>query len=752
MSYEYITTLTALEQAVSEIHEYLKQDKPTRIAVDCETFRNSRFTEKQVKVSRPIKLADGSYQGYIRTIQIGLDPDNPKHIIKDKQYVIDCVKIGYHNITKYLKDIIENNSVIGQNLKYDYQFLFAQLGIRIKKPLDTMLISKVLYAGDGYGHSLSDLYKRFLDRSVFFMESGLSLDDYEKFKQANQDSDWSGDLTTEQIQYAADDVRYIFKVYREICRRIDLYKTKYETGNDKRDILKVIKLEFDVMPAFAMMELRGMLIDAEQMQTFVVPFLNKIMEESLANLNLTRTVTKVKKCSNGRKGVNRVVWEETITTEEPVNLRSAQQLKPVLEELLSKIAGEPVEVPSTEEDVLKGLLRDVRFANDENLFWILRYRKAAGLLSKYGPNLLKKALDTGYVYPNWNQLGSELSEITTGRSSCSKPNIQSILSRGTLFATKTYKGIEAKELIRALFKAKIGHILVDADYSQIEPRIAAEYCNETELIKDYQSGQGDIHASVAQKVLKLNYKPVSGDHNRDFLGKTLGLSWLYGKSADNTIDWLRDKTDGLINWDQKEAREYYKNYFSGFPNFAKKMYETKRKVRVGPEMHNSSLAYYKHLTNEGEKNPFYVAWTILGRPRRFSLDKVQLKLSNEELSMYYQVYDEETQTYSDWNTYKKIMSATSREAFNHQIQGSAADILKIAVGKIEKAFVDAGFDWDEGVIAVIHDEVLASVKEEHKELAKELIERCMAEAGREVLSKVPVEATAKFGVNWSKCK
>jgi DNA polymerase I-like protein with 3'-5' exonuclease and polymerase domains len=246
VNYEYITEEEQFLEAIEEIEDYINDPnwkeegiKPL-LAVDVETF-GERLPYKRVPM--PICFKEGEPTGLLRTVQIGLNPIyDPKRPFTNKQYVFDCLFLGYDLVKEKLKSILETVNIIGHNLKYDWQFLFAVLGIRPKYIVDTMLISKVLLAGDPVNHGLDDSYGRFLDFSWFKQETkcdeypnGMTIDQYIDYKKKHQTSDWSGDLTENQKKYAAEDVYFIFYMVQEQKEWINDYRRVYESESRPKE-------------------------------------------------------------------------------------------------------------------------------------------------------------------------------------------------------------------------------------------------------------------------------------------------------------------------------------------------------------------------------------------------------------------------------------------------------------------------------------------------------------------------------------
>lgn len=209
-----------------------------------------------------------------------------------------------------------------------------------------------------------------------------------------------------------------------------------------------------------------------------------------------------------------------------------------------------IKVDSTNEKVL------TQYQDHPLVQKILEYREAAKRASTYGDNFIAAALEPdGKIYTNYNVVGAE-----TGRMSSSSPiNMQTIPARGT----KVY---------RECFTASRGHKLVIADYSQQEPRLAADLSRDPELLKVFASG-GDSHLAVAQAIF---HDPTltKADKEQRGRGKTVNLGLLYGLSAYGLA--LQEKIDPA------EAQVMVDNYFRHFRGVKQWIDSTKsRALAVG---------------------------------------------------------------------------------------------------------------------------------------------------------------------------
>ena len=240
--------------------------------------------------------------------------------------------------------------------------------------------------------------------------------------------------------------------------------------------------------------------------------------------------------------------------------------------------------------------------------------------------------------------------------------------------------------IRDIFVPKEGYVFVDADYSQIELRVLASLSGDEKLIESYHSA-ADIHAATASQVFHVPLEEVTPELRRN--AKAVNFGVVYGISAFGLSEDL--------SISRKEALDYINNYF---------------KIYGGVKTFLD-----KQVADAKEKG--YVK-TMFGRIRPIP----EIKSSNFM-----------TRSFGD------------RVAMNSPIQGSAADIMKISMLKVDEALEKSGFDAR--IVLQIHDELLVEVKEEEAEKVSELVEKAMKEA---VSLKVPLEVDAHIGKTWLEAK
>ena len=347
---------------------------------------------------------------------------------------------------------------------------------------------------------------------------------------------------------------------------------------------------------------------------------------------------------------------------ETFNINSPKQLGEILFEKMGLKGGKKTKTGySTAADVLEKLALDNPVVAD-----ILEYRGLAKLKSTYADGLAAFIDEGGRIHSSFNQM------ITaTGRISSTEPNLQNIPMR-----------TEMGRMIRKVFVAKEGCLLVDADYSQIELRILAHLSQDQGLIDAYHT-DADIHRITASKVFHVPMDEVTSLQRRN--AKAVNFGIVYGISA---FGLSQD-----IGSSQKEAKEYMEKYFATYPDVKRYQEET--------VLHAKELGYTTTMFDRRRPMP-------------------ELSSSNHMQRQF-----------------------GERAAMNAPIQGTAADIMKIAMIHVYQGLKDAGLKSK--LILQVHDELLIEAYEDELEQVKEILKDRMMHAA-ELL--VPMEVDLNVGKNW----
>jgi DNA polymerase-1 len=350
------------------------------------------------------------------------------------------------------------------------------------------------------------------------------------------------------------------------------------------------------------------------------------------------------------------------------NLASPKQLGEVLFEKLKldpKAKKTKTGQYATGEDILTKLAVQHKICDD-----ILTYRELAKLKSTYVDTLpLLINPKTGRVHTSYAQ-----AVAVTGRLSSNNPNLQNIPIR-------TDKG---REIRKAFIPRDENHVLVSADYSQIELRIVAAISGDENMCEAFKTGK-DIHTATAAKVFNVEESEVTKEMR--YKAKSVNFGIIYGQGAFGLSENL-----GIS---RTEAKEIIDNYKKQFPNIQKYMDDT--------------IAFAKANG--------YVQ-TLMGRKRWLK----DITSSNFT-----------------------VRGFAERNAINSPIQGTAADMIKLAMINIHEAFKKKKFKSK--MLLQVHDELVFDVLKSEMDLVKPVILECMQNA-LQLPNHVPTDAEIGSGDNW----
>lgn len=348
------------------------------------------------------------------------------------------------------------------------------------------------------------------------------------------------------------------------------------------------------------------------------------------------------------------------------NINSPKQLGEVLFEEIGLPSGKKTKTGySTDADTLEALLPYHTIIAD-----ILSYRQIAKLRGTYGETLAAQADENGRIHTKLNQTGT-----ATGRLASSDPNLQNIPVR-----------VENGRKLRKYFTADEGHILIDADYSQIELRILSVLSDDKTMQNAFISGE-DIHTSVAAQVFGVSEDDVTPELRRR--AKAVNFGIVYGIG-----EFSLAKDLGIT---RKMAKEYIENYLATYHDVDR---------------------YLKETVERAKEDGFTT--TMFGRRRNIP----ELKASNRNLRAF-----------------------GERVAMNSPIQGTAADVIKIAMINVSRALKKEGIDAR--LIMQVHDELIVEASEECADRAAEILVDEMENA---VKVCVPLTADCGMGKTWFEAK
>ncbi len=395
------------------------------------------------------------YTGRIRLIQIAAS--DGVRIIDLDRFADDDVK-NSESLAPLRNLLSASRPVkVAHNAKFDAKWISHTLGVEIGGLFDTLLASQIISAGNSEDrHGLDAVAGRILGENV---------------DKAERLSDWSGPLSSSQLEYAARDAAVLLQL-RE--RMVDRLKAD--------DLVACAQLEFECVLPVAAMELAGFYLDPVRWRE---------------QLNLVQK-TRVRLADELQEMLSAGAVQGSLFGRAEINLDSHVQLTDALRNL-----GVPLP-DSTRNWKLQPLALEYPVVAK-----LLEYRTMQKALTSYGENILDMISPvTGRLHADFRQIGAH-----TGRFACSNPNIQQVPH-----------DIE----YRRCFRAPNGRKLIIGDYSQIELRILADFSGDQGFIDAFNSG-ADLHRVTAAQVFGVPADQVTRVQ-RDF-GKSLNFGVVYGIGA-----------------------------------------------------------------------------------------------------------------------------------------------------------------------------------------------------------------------------
>jgi DNA polymerase-1 len=525
-----------------------------------------------------------------------------------------------------LKALLEDPAVlkVGQNLKYD-MLVMAQHGISIVSLDDTMLLSYAV-AGGLHGHGMDELSERYLGHTpVQFGEVAGQGKSFIGFARVG---------IPQATRYAGEDADVTLRLWQKLKPRLwrDQVTRVYEW------------CDRPLLPVLARMEMAGVKVDRAELSRMSAEFAGEMA---------------------------RLEADVHALAGQPFTLGSPKQLGEILFEKLGLAGGKKGKSGQYSTDVteMERLAADgVPIARK-----LLDWRQVSKLRSTYTEALQQQInAKTGRVHTSYS-----MAVASTGRLASTDPNLQNIPIR-----------TDMGRRIRDAFVAEPGHVILAADYNQIELRLMAHIAEVPELKAAYASGE-DIHNLTARQIFGL---APDAAVDRDLRGraKTINFSIIYGISAFGLAQRL-----GIA---RGEAADFIERYLDRYPGIRRYMAETVAKVREDA----------------------YVT-TLYGR--RIHVPMIRSKVQSER-------------------------AGAERAAINAPVQGTAADIIKRAMVRMEPALAAAGLTGTRMLLQV-HDELVFEVAEAEVATATGVIRSVMESAhGPALQLSVPLGVEIGTGANW----
>ena len=535
-----------------------------------------------------------------------------------------CIKKDI--VIKKLKKLLEDPSVkkIGQNIKFDF-IVFFKHGITLSAMEDTMLMSYVLDAGKNR-HNMDTLSELHLGHKTISFKEMVGT--------GKKEINFSEVEVDKAKDYAAEDADVTFRLYKKFLKNLKSEKLINIYEIFEKPLIKIL----------AFMEIEGVEIDSKFLQSLSKKFEKKI-------LTLEKDIFKISK--------------------KEFNIGSPKQLGEIIYNDL-KIAG----LKRTKKGgfaTSASVLEDLAFKGNKFPKLILDWRQLSKLKNTYSDALPE------HVNPTTKRVHTSflLAATTTGRLASSDPNLQNI----------PIKSDDGKD-IRKAFKAKKDHLLISADYNQIEMRILADLADVKELKKAFKNDE-DIHSLTASQIFNIDIKKVNQDHRRK--AKAINFGIIYGISQYGLAK--------QINVTNYEAEEFLNSYFGKFPEIKVYMDNTIKFCRKSGYVNN-----------------------IFGRRSHFS------GINDKNFN---------------------VRNFQERAAINAPIQGSASEIMRLAMIRLDKKLSENKISKPK-MLLQIHDELIFEVPKKDEKLMTKIIKNEMTSVAQSDFHSfsTPLTVDVNVGDNW----
>lgn len=611
----------------------------------------------------------------------------------DNQYVISPEYL------QQFKKLLLTKTILGQNIKFDLKFLYRH-GIFPDKVWDTMLAEAVLYCGiKGHKKSLDVLAMDYL---------GIKLD------KSIRNGIGKHEMTQEEIQYSADDVKYLQQIRDKQMIRIM-----------QEDLNLTVRLENGFVLVLAYIEFCGMYLDVDKWKAKMVED-KALVDESKKKLNdfiLDNNMFEYIKIQGDLFSGFR-----TIT----LNWDSPKQVSNLFKKL-----GVPVELAEVnKEGENKTSVGALNIAKYKDKFPIvdtyLTYKEQMKVVGSYGQNFLDQINPiTGRIHTNYYQIQDTGRISSGGKNKSTKEeylNLQNIPSiENEIQAGK-------KEITRRCFTAAPGTIIVDADYSSQEKIILANKSKDPNLLEFFKKDLGDLHSFTASNM----YPHLHGMDLKE-LRIQFPKERYNAKSAGFAIDYGGNATTIAVNEDIpiEDAQNIYEGYFVAFPGlkpyFARVSQEGINKGYiliddVVKRKHYIQL-YDKFLEEKSEINKaFWDRWKVVKPWGKGNQEYDRMK---EKMSHYF-----------------KVKGSIERKGLNYPIQGTAASITKWSGILFFKWIKENNLLNVVKFINQVHDENVIECPPDIAEEVRVELERAMIEAGKPFCKTIPLKAEAGLTMVW----
>jgi DNA polymerase I-like protein with 3'-5' exonuclease and polymerase domains len=638
----------------------------------------------------------------------GLDPLTKKILTTQygdgqKQFVVDHSSVDI----QLFKPLLESKLIIMQNAKFDLGFLYKH-GIVPEEIYDTFLAERILTTGiptarKGLDHLVYHYCNQTLDKTIRgnIHREGLS---------------------TRVIKYAGDDVKYLPEIKRKQMEKIQ-----------KWNLSRAVSLDNEYVKVLAYIEFCGMKLD---------------------------TAKWAKKCAEDKEALKRIENElDKFIFDNPemfphlidnqydmfqtgfstrINWNSSKQVIPFMQKLGIDTKIKDKKTGNFKDSIDKKVLSPQKDKHPIIPIYI-RYSEAYKLVSTYGDNWYDYiSKETGRIHTKYTQI------MNTGRLSSG----QAANKKKGIPQKPNMQNVPADDRTRSCFVADKGNVLIVSDYSGQEQVVLANKSLEPNLLEFYDTGKGDMHSFIASKIYPVTYdqiieakkkkddkEPLS-DQEKQF------LVWRqYAKAAGFAINYggVGLTIANNLSIPLEKGEEVYQAYFAAFPGLDE---------------------YFKKQRKKAVRDGFITFNNVSNR-------KCFVYGFEEHQALHKELYDDPT----FWTQYKEEKSIDSdyfreymkpkvreyfvkkgnieRDALNYPIQGTSADITKLAGVYMFRYLQKNNLLFQVLMPNVVHDEIHLECSANIAEDMAKVLKKSMEDAGDVFCKRVPLKADPCITPYWT---
>lgn len=607
------------------------------------------------------------------------------------QYVVDTRTVDI----KKFAPLFKGREVLMQNAKFDLKFLY-RYGIVPDKVYDTMLAERVLTTGDkrarkGLDYLVWKYCKFELDKTVrgAIHREGLS---------------------TRVIKYAAEDVKFLGDIKRKQIVKIDESK-----------LFRALSLDNEYVRVLAYIEYSGFKLDAIKWQSK--------MQEDLKDLDESIKQLDEWVLSNGPRNFIKVDGQldmfDTAANDPRCSIlwSSSKQVIPLFKDLGIDVKVKDPKTGKFKESVEAKVIRP-QMDKSPIIGMYLKYKAREKVVTTYGQTFLNQINPvTGKIHTQFTQI------MDTGRLSCGGKN------RATKEEYINLQNIPSDDRTRSCFVADSGNVLIVADYSGQEQIVLANQSLDKDILSFYDEDKGDMHSFVASKIFPelkgVDLKDVKSNYsNLRQIAKSAGFAINYGGTGATIAQNL--------SLPEEQGHEVYKAYFDAFPGLDNHFKKVKAQAM------RDGFVFFNTITGRRSYIDFFQDFKELEKKIKVPGFWEQWRAEKQAQSTYFK---EELKPIV--RNYFKYKGTIERKALNYPIQGTSADITKLAGVYMFRYLEKNDLLFKVWMPNVVHDEILLECPEELAEELAQVLKDSMEKAGKLFYSRVALKADPVITSYWT---